>query len=158
MSKLYCPRKESGVVLVVGLIFLSLMTLVGVAAIQSSTMQERMAGNAGDHSEVFQSAENALVEGEDAIIGNECGALTSLLDDLPNPSAVNGDSWSGATTVDANLQSAYIVTRIPARLVDDASEAAEETATCGGFYFVTAKAESDKGMTVVLRSTVFKRY
>jgi len=157
MNKPYRPRRQSGVVLIIGLVFLMLMTVIGVAAIQSSTTQERMAGNAGDRAEVFQSAENALLEGEDAVIDNDCGSLTSLLDELPDAD-VDGSNWTNATSVDATFESAYVLTRIPARLEDDESEAAEETETCGGFYYVSAKAESDKGMTVVLRSTVFKRY
>jgi len=162
MNKPYRARRESGVVLIVGLVFLLLMTLVGVTAIQSSTTQERMAGNASDRAEVFQSAENVLQAGEVEVIDSECTALESLLADLPDPDALG--SWTGTRTtgVDSDLvsdfQGAYVLTRIPARLEDDESAAAEETETCGGFYYVTARAASAKGMAVVLRSTVFKRY
>jgi len=162
MSKRVQRRAESGVVLIVGLVFLVLMTLIGVAAIQSSTMQERMAGNASDHNEVFQSAENVLIAGEAQVIGSDCPTLTSGLADLPDPDQLT--SWSGTqiADIDADLVShfngAYVLTRVPLRIEEDESEAAEETDTCGGFYYVTARAESDKGMAVVLRSTVFKRY
>lgn len=150
------PKTQSGVVLIVGLVFLMLLTLIGVAAIQNSTMQERMAGNAGDRNAVFQSAENALQTGEDEIIDTDCSTLAGMLDPLPDPNDLG--NWTGSTSVDSTFQSEYTLSMIPPKLEGDESEVAEETDTCGGFYYVTAKAESGRGMTIVLQSTVFKRY
>lgn len=53
-------RSQQGVVLVVSLIFLLLLSLLGLASIQSATLQERMAGNQRDHDMAFQAAEAAL--------------------------------------------------------------------------------------------------
>jgi len=54
------PHREKGAVLIVALLFLVMLTLLGVTAMTSSTMEERMAGNARDTSVAFQAAEAAL--------------------------------------------------------------------------------------------------
>jgi type IV pilus assembly protein PilX len=57
-------RRQCGSVLAIALIFLLLMTLIGVTAMRTTTMQERMAGNMRDRNLAFQAAEVALREGE----------------------------------------------------------------------------------------------
>lgn len=55
------PRqRQRGAVLVVGLIFLALLTLIGVTAFSVATQEERMAGNARDRLRAFEAAEAAL--------------------------------------------------------------------------------------------------
>ena len=58
---------ESGAVLVIALIFLLVLTLLGITATSTSTMQERMAGNLRDNNLAFQSAEAALRDGEELL-------------------------------------------------------------------------------------------
>lgn len=55
---------ERGAVLVVGLVFLLLMTLIGVTAFAVATQEERMAGNTRDRLRAFEAAEQALRECE----------------------------------------------------------------------------------------------
>lgn len=57
-------RLQKGAVLVVGLIFLALLTLIGVTAYSVATQEERMAGNTGDRLRAFEAAEAALRECE----------------------------------------------------------------------------------------------
>jgi type IV pilus assembly protein PilX len=54
---LSCQR---GSVLIVSLILLLVMTLLGLSAMQSSLLEETMAGNVRDHNLAFQAAEAAL--------------------------------------------------------------------------------------------------
>jgi type IV pilus assembly protein PilX len=51
-------------VLIVGLIFLALLTLIGVTAYSVATQEERMAGNTRDRLRAFEAAEAALRECE----------------------------------------------------------------------------------------------
>jgi type IV pilus assembly protein PilX len=57
-------RAQRGAALVVSLIILLLMTIIGVSSMQTTTLEERMAGNLRDQNLAFQSAEAALIEGE----------------------------------------------------------------------------------------------
>ena len=51
---------ERGAVLIVALLFLVMLTMLGITAMTGTTMEERMAGNARDNSVAFQAAEAAL--------------------------------------------------------------------------------------------------
>jgi type IV pilus assembly protein PilX len=53
-------RPQRGVALIVALILLVVVTLIGLAAIRTSTMQEKMAGNTFDRAQAFQVAEATL--------------------------------------------------------------------------------------------------
>lgn len=60
------PR-ERGAALVVALVFLLIMTVLGVTSMSSTTLQERMAGNLRDNNLAFQAAEAALRNGEELL-------------------------------------------------------------------------------------------
>jgi type IV pilus assembly protein PilX len=60
-------RRQRGAVLVVALVFLLLMTVLGVTSMSSTTLQERMAGNLRDNNLAFQAAEAALRSGEELL-------------------------------------------------------------------------------------------
>ncbi|MBB3062422.1 pilus assembly PilX family protein [Microbulbifer rhizosphaerae] len=62
-------RTQRGAVLLVGLVMLLLMTIVGLAAVRSSKIQELMAGNMRDRNLAFQAAEAGLRAGEQALEG-----------------------------------------------------------------------------------------
>lgn len=79
-------RHQRGMVLVVGLIFLLLMTIIGTTAIQTTTLDERMAGNMKDRNVAFQAAEAALRNAEQDIRGNgtRVPAISGISDFYPN--------------------------------------------------------------------------
>lgn len=56
--------RSRGAVLVVGLIFLAMLTLMGVAAYSVATQEERMTSNSRDRLRAFEAAEAALRECE----------------------------------------------------------------------------------------------
>lgn len=82
-------RKQRGIALVVALILLVLITLVGLAAVRGTIMQQKMASNLYDRQVAFQGAEaavraaTALVTTTPSIIWHNCqaGGVTCL----PNP-------------------------------------------------------------------------
>jgi type IV pilus assembly protein PilX len=60
---------EHGVALVVALVLLVVATLIGLAGIRATSLQERMSANMYDRSLAFQRAESALRAAERAITG-----------------------------------------------------------------------------------------
>jgi type IV pilus assembly protein PilX len=60
-------KRQSGAVLIVGLIFLVVLTLLGLTAAQTGIMEEHMAGNTRDRNLAFQAAEAALRDAENDI-------------------------------------------------------------------------------------------
>ena len=70
------PRRQQGTVLIIALVLLLVLTILGTAGLQDTTMEERMAGNFLDHRIAFDAAETALRTGEEAIAdGTTFGAM-----------------------------------------------------------------------------------
>jgi type IV pilus assembly protein PilX len=90
------PSRQRGVVLAVGLVILVVMTLLGVTAMRSSTVEEIMAGNLKDRNIAFQGAEAALRAGEAALQSGTTTASTAL----PNPATWDGQSPAATGALD----------------------------------------------------------
>lgn len=92
-------RRQRGVVLIVALILLLVLTLIGVGVTQSTSLEERMAGNARDKDLAFQAAEAGLRNGEDTLLqglytnfnSNGTGGLYVYNSANPTP-------WAGTVT------------------------------------------------------------
>ena len=63
------PQRQTGVALITGLIFLVMLTLIALAAMQSTTLEERMAGNARSRDMAFQGGEAAVRAAEVILSG-----------------------------------------------------------------------------------------
>lgn len=61
------PRRQRGVALVVALVLLLIVTVLGLASMRSTALQERMSANMYDRSLAFQRSEAALRAAENAI-------------------------------------------------------------------------------------------
>ena len=57
-------KNQQGVVLFISLVLLLVLTIAGVSAVQTTTLDERMARNSHDSMMAFQSAESALRQAE----------------------------------------------------------------------------------------------
>lgn len=71
---------QQGVALFVSLIFLLLLTIIGVVAMQNATLQEKMAGNSKFKNESLQYAEAGLREGEGIIASETYSAAIDACD------------------------------------------------------------------------------
>lgn len=106
-----CPKKQQGMVLVIGLIMLLLMTIVGLAAIRGTGLQESMAGNMRDRNMAFQAAEAGLRVGEEYLITNWLsldfnGGTVGLYNDQNLQIAGNTsiEHWTSADWTSANAR------------------------------------------------------
>jgi type IV pilus assembly protein PilX len=63
-SGIHAPARQRGITLVVVLLLLVIVTLLGLAAMRGTVMQERMSGNAAARAIAFQAAEAVLREAE----------------------------------------------------------------------------------------------
>ncbi len=54
------PRRQSGTVLIVAMILLVVLTLLGVTAMNTTSLEEKMASNAQEQVHAFQAAETGL--------------------------------------------------------------------------------------------------
>jgi len=63
----HANRHERGAILITGLVLLVMVMLLGMAAMRTTTLQERLSGASVDYNDAFQNAETALRAGEKAI-------------------------------------------------------------------------------------------
>ncbi|WP_038036059.1 PilX N-terminal domain-containing pilus assembly protein [Thioalkalivibrio sp. ALE17] len=71
------PSHQQGSALIVALVLLLVITLLAVAGMQNTVLQERMAGNVHDRNIAFQQAEAGLRNAQAQIPGNVGQALPS---------------------------------------------------------------------------------
>ncbi len=64
MNHIPLRKTQRGTVLVISLLLLVIMTMIGVTAMKTTTLDEQLAGNMRDRSLAFQAAESALRDGE----------------------------------------------------------------------------------------------
>lgn len=70
-------RKQRGAVLIFCLVFLLVLTMMGVTSMESAVLEERMAGNMQDFNAAFQAAESSLQTGENWLLGEITWPATS---------------------------------------------------------------------------------
>lgn len=114
---------QRGSALLVSLVFLLLLTMIGVTAIQDSTLQERMAGNTRDREVAFQAAEAGLRTAErylqGAVVGpfdtNTNGLFVAGSSAVPSWQTSNSTNWvalSGDTLTGVEAQPEYIIEEV----------------------------------------------
>ncbi|MCS3848981.1 type IV pilus assembly protein PilX [Xanthomonas arboricola] len=95
------PLFQRGASLIVVLILLLLMTLLGLAVLRNTTLEERMSANLYDRSLGFQAAESALRQGEAL-------ANATLVSSVPSTGCTNGVcSTPVATNADRWLDTSF---------------------------------------------------
>ncbi|NOT10420.1 MAG: hypothetical protein HOP23_01055 [Methylococcaceae bacterium] len=159
---------QSGVVLVVSLIMLLLLTLLGITGMQSTSLEEKMAGNMRDKNLAFQAAESALNAAETSL--NPPAVLPAFVDagtggfyldtsTIPTASAILTDSFwtanpvatSSVTTLGNGIATpAYIIQKLPAACFGTCPP--DPTSTP---YRITVRATGGSSSTVVILQSIF---
>lgn len=166
---------QSGAVLIISLIMLLLLTLIGTTAMQTSTLEEKMAGNLRDRDIAFQAAESALRDAENDIavlpsrisgftnFAVDCGAATASTTDngLCYNGAVNEYSPAIWTTVSMTAAPSVAFGSITgATAIPNVSAQPryiiEGLPGAGVYYRITARAQGINANTVVWLQSIYK--
>ncbi len=82
------------------LIFLAVLTMMGVSGMESTTLEERMSANMVDHERAFNAAETALQAAEAWLVTQDVlpitstdGSTTVWVEDSMDPAAGDGMYW-----------------------------------------------------------------
>lgn len=91
-------QSQRGAALIVALIFLVMLTLLGITASSVTGQEERMTGNTRDRDLAFEAAEAAMRDAESRLTDSTFrGSATTLDVTLANDAAYwNAYDWSGA--------------------------------------------------------------
>lgn len=120
---------QRGVTLIVALIFLAILMLLGVTVAQTTSMEERMAGNTRDRDMALQSAEAALQDAQtdlpgylaNAFDGSTPGLIAFDSANANDPAYWNAYDWAGASqeaSVDLDMdliaeKPKYVIEKLP---------------------------------------------
>lgn len=172
----YSPRKgQQGITLVVVLLLLVIVTLLGLAAMRGTVMQERMSGNAAARSIAFQTAEALLREAESLAAGNPTMPASGCSNGLcAMPVGGAASAWeadgfwtsggyrSSTALETGNIDAARYVVEFMGEGIAGPSECTSDidlsaptcTSTGGGAnnYRITAFVQMDNGAQVMLQS------
>ena len=173
----YC--RQRGFTLVLSLLLLLILTILGVTAVNISTLQEKMSGNLRDQDVAFQASESALryaelavnqmwVSGKPTPISvNSCTSSTCAWDtDVPQPLNdnwwnINKQEYGGTgkqltqTTADPNYVVEYLAN------VTDSGQRGDKYAPPSGmqYYRITARGQGTTPFSLsILQSTYQIQY
>ena len=105
--------RQNGAVLIFCLVFLAILTLMGISGMESTILEERMSGNMQDANTAFQAAESALKAGE-AWLGIQVSKPATSTDgstvvwvlDAMDPNTGDTTDWWADSARDASWWSA----------------------------------------------------
>ena len=158
---------QRGITLIMGLLFLVVLTILGLAAMRGTILEERMAGNARDRDLALQAAEAAIRAGEDRVKTALPAAFvpntkftSRIADGSHNQYWQNVHDWAGQSEqLPANDWKQDVVgTSQAPRYVIEEIPIPPETVTFGAVdemaYRVTARGVGSNPNTVVILQSI----
>ncbi len=160
-------KQQSGVVLMVSLIFILMLSLIGVSGSQVTSIEEKMAGNSRDQNIAFQAAEVALRAGE-LVIFNQTNktVFTSspnnnngLFLASANPDYKVESTWTNSSVaVTTNIplvasQPRYFIEYIS----DKPSDPSDPSSTPASYFRVTARGVGRQDTTRVFLQSYYRK-
>lgn len=133
------PSRQRGVALVMALVFLSLLTILGVTAMSTSSLEEKMAANTRDRNLGFQAAETALWAAETYVAGlaSDAAPWADSTKGRYDPSATSNPNWDSVNWSSSSVVS-YPCTP------DDATPNVSSSCLSGGRSLLTKVATQPK--------------
>ena len=163
--------RQRGTVLIIGLIILVIITMIGLTSMQTTTQQERMAGNLGDRNAALQFAEGALRQGEaDLITGlanftaNAGNGWFDVITNTAAPDPLDENNWGSdfvsATPVSVSYSSTQVTPRY--RIERQPSISFSASIEAGAkkdleVFEVTSYSSTVRNDTIVVLQTTFTR-
>ncbi len=163
--------QQSGAVLIVSLIMLLLLTIIATTGVQSTTLEEKMAGNMRDKDLAFQMAESAINAAEASLlpvppavaptfVAAGTGGFYSSASTIPTHAAILLDTfWTGNPVVSYSATAYGNGIANPKYIIQDLGMADCPGAAVGTLgchnYRITARATGSSSNTVVMLQTVF---
>lgn len=170
-SGIRARASQRGVSLIVALILLLMMTLLGLAVLRNTTLEERMSANLLDRTYQFQAAESGLREAEALIYAGTVthSSVTSGCSGgvCAAPTAGTTDRWlsesywatgSGTGNKDSAITTQYIIEYMGSGAYGPKCTTSKSTSSttdpnCSMYrYRVTARSQGDGRASVILQS------
>ena len=161
-------KTQSGAVLVISLIFLLLLSLVGVTGSQMTSMEEKMSGNNKNHNLAFQAAESALLAGETAVATLPSSALYSGdVKDIDWSSENNEkvQTYNGGSLYGVKQPPKYVISYLASTTSVGSSAGSGDSLEAGttlgassnNWYLITARGYGGTANSIVTLQSVYMR-
>lgn len=158
---------QRGVALITGLIFMVVLTLLVVAAMRTTILEEKMAGNTRDINLAFQASEAALRAGEQVLNGATLPAFSATGSYLSIGSRddaywLSTHNWATDSVVYASVPNgtaaapSFVVEELPAVPVPGFSKKAGAL-TETGYFRVVARGVGGNSNTFVFVQSTYRR-
>lgn len=174
MKNLNGRFQQCGATLIVALILLLVLTVIGVAGMQDTTMQEKMVGNMRDRNLAFQAAEGALRGGERYLqsatlpaFANQQGLINKNYPGLRSgdpafwetyPWATNSISYStSAVYSQLSVVPRYVIEEVPTVFETPGESVKFSSLREIKSYRVTARATGGSTDAVVILQSTYRR-
>ncbi|MHB1215026.1 MAG: pilus assembly PilX family protein [Thiobacillus sp.] len=171
LSKLHStPRRhQAGMALITGLIFMVVLTLLAIAAMRTTTLEELMARNARDRDLAFQAAEAALRAGEEELTGAVPPALaagtarsTRITDGSLREYWINTHDWdtqsvSSWQPAGTSAPPRYVIELMSTGAAAGGGGLGFAPLTDQGVYRVTARGIGSSANTIVILQAIYQR-
>lgn len=162
---------QQGITLVVGLIFLTVLMLLALAAMRGTLLEERMAGNSRDRDMAMQSAEYALRRAELVITGAVLPVFVAGTAHTPRiPAGAQQDYWinthdwaaqsvlvTAPTPTGVHQPPRYVIERLGTSSAASGSGLGLTPLSETGTYRITARGVGQNPNTVVILQSIFER-
>ncbi len=177
------PDKQHGITLAISLIFLLILTILGISAMSTSSLQEKMAGNMKDKVLSFQAAESALTTAENWMRLQNTTVRAQTTDNILSPTTDGVPVWRTAgrwtgnnsiehpnTPIDQSQSDVFDLRYLsdsPRYIVEDLGALPCESKTnCGGYdgapqrfmYRITARGQGGTSNAVTMLQSTFAWY
>lgn len=174
MKTIMSLNKTQGVTLAIALIMLLLLTIIGVAAMQTTLFEQKMSANSQDKELSFQAAESALREAENWVLTqtvqpvpvNHCAAYpcAEILSTTVYPEQQSAAWWAAnsalfTTGALSNINTAPRYKIEFYRFVPDTPTVGKGVPTGSYYYRITARGTgATDSATTVLQTSLARRY
>lgn len=160
-------RSERGAALVVALVFLLVMTVLGVSSMSTTTLQERMAGNLRDQNLAFQAAEAGLRAGEEFLqqatlpVFSGANGLLQLEDEAGSAEFWSAYDWAANGRLAPEVahvaeRPRYVIEELPSVPAEGDSVRFDALPDIA-FYRVTARGVGGTEDAVAILQTTYRR-
>ena len=153
------PTRQKGVSLLVAVVFLLVLALLGISALQSSMLQEKMATNTRNRDLAFEAAEAALREAEATLTSWRTLAIPTHDPALDNDPAywTSTADWSDGTCTAAGT-SCRVMSTLLAKVAAQPKYRLEKMApvSTSEYYRVTARGTGVDTDTIVILQAIIK--
>lgn len=165
-------RHQAGMALITGLIFMVVLTLLAIAAMRTTTLEELMARNARDRDLAFQSAEAALRAGEAELTGAVpptlaagTGRTPRITDGSLTEYWINTHPWNtaGRSVISSwqpqgtSAAPRYVIELMATGASSGGGSLAFAPLADQGVYRVTARGIGSSANTVVILQAIYQR-